>query len=133
MLNDLAVLVGDPMTSGKDPLRNLEEGRPSLLIAAAYRAASPDDASILEDLLPGEAWHLGIPNPIIQLLLRYNITATLFQDANNHLQGAADAISMTAQDDTHLQTGLRNFHTGLAQHASRLKGDIANWQQLWSS
>lgn len=101
------------------------------MVAAVYQLASADDRKVLERLLPGEAWHLGIPNPILSMFLKYDAAELLLSSVVAELDSAEAAIVESSREATLKRDGLENFHRGLRAHADHVTRTLRDWVSTW--
>ena len=124
LLGDVSDIVSDPFVSGKDPLRNLEEGRPSSVIPAMLR--SDHAAAILT--LDSPAWSSLGPNPLLRALLAAQAVEHVLEDAQSALQQAKGVLA-ELDEGLCLHAGLSNFTVGLQQHHGVMQERFAGLQR----
>jgi hypothetical protein len=117
LLGDVSDVVSDPFVSGKDPLRNLEEGRLSSVIPAMLR--SEHAAAILT--LDSPAWSSLGPNPLLRALLASQAVERVLEDSHAALQQATTVLA-ELDPKLCLHAGLTNFTAGLQHHHGVLHG-----------
>eukprot|EP00730_Choanoeca_flexa_P018673 TRINITY_DN9092_c0_g1_i2.p1 TRINITY_DN9092_c0_g1~~TRINITY_DN9092_c0_g1_i2.p1 ORF type:complete len:405 (+),score=78.25 TRINITY_DN9092_c0_g1_i2:62-1276(+) len=119
LLSDVSDVAAGALNSGKDPLRNLHEGRPSAMVPAIF---SGDYAPQAEDMLSAAVLS-GANTPSLELLgallLPHQAAERVLARVDCELRTAKMALDQLPRGQC-LHEGLTNFTAGLQAHCDTL-------------
>lgn len=114
VLDDLADLVSPASVTGKDALRNLMEGHPSLPLLVLHQRAVGDDVEVLESAVGRGSVMPAERMAIDRMVSRYEVVDACADYVRRELAGCA-AVADSALDGP-LSDGLRRVARGLEAH-----------------
>ena len=115
--DDLTDLIASPAETGKDGLRDLLLGRPSLPLFLLRERVSGDDRAFLESIVGKAVVELGERAHIDSMIEEHGIAAACAERIRGEI-AAADAVADAAGFPGSAREGMRVFERSLLEYAS---------------
>ncbi|EDQ84467.1 uncharacterized protein MONBRDRAFT_12828 [Monosiga brevicollis MX1] len=125
ILADVNEFVAEPGSSGRSPMRNLEEGRLSCVVSKLFTECSRQERHDLMTIVPGESWMGAQPSLICRLVIQYNVLSDLLDECRSRLIQANEELASVPEPA--LAQGLTAISVGLQQHAGEVSRAAASY------
>ncbi len=125
-LDDLTDLVAPPASTGKDGLRNLLEGRPSLPLLFLHERTTGDDRDLVESIAGKKAMELGERARLADLIERHDIVAGCAAWVRAEIAVAARA-SVASGFTKEARDGMAAVEQSLLGHLDDVVAEAARW------
>ena len=128
VLGDLTDLVAPPAVTGKDGLRNLLEGRPSLPLLFLHERTTGDDRELVESIVGKKAMELGERALLADLIARHDIVEGCAAWVRREIAAAAQvsSASLFAQE---AKEGMAAVEQSLLEHLDEVVAHAARWRE----
>ncbi|MEP7125924.1 MAG: polyprenyl synthetase family protein [Byssovorax sp.] len=128
VLGDLTDLVAPPAVTGKDGLRNLLEGRPSLPLLFLHERTSGDDRELVESIVGKKTMELGERALLADLIARHEIVEACSTWARAEIAEAAQASAASAFAPE-ARAGMAAVEQSLREHLDEVVAHAARWRE----
>jgi geranylgeranyl pyrophosphate synthase len=116
-MDDLVDLLSPPSKTGKDALRDLLLGRPSLPLHLLRERATGDDAQLLESVIGKQVVDIGERAALIDLMERTGVVAACAERIRVEIEGAA-RVAAEAGFPEAAREGMSVFERSLLAYAT---------------
>jgi len=117
--DDLTDLIAPPSVTGKDALRDLLLGRPSLPLLLLRERATGDDAAFLQSIAGVQVVDFGERQALNEVIERTGVVAACAQRIRSEIEAAA-SIGDAASFPAAARAGMRNFEQSLLAYADEV-------------
>ena len=127
VLGDVTDLVAPPAVTGKDGLRNLLEGRPSLPLLLLHERTTGDDRELVESIVGKKAMELGERALLADLIARHEIVEGCAAWVRAEIAEAARA-SAGSRFAPEAKQGMAAVEQSLLEHLDEAVAHAARWR-----
>jgi geranylgeranyl diphosphate synthase type I len=127
-LDDLTDLVAPPGATGKDGLRNLLEGRPSLPLLFLHERTTGDDHELVESIAGKKTMELGERARLADLIARYDIVGGCATWVRAEIAVAVRA-SLASGFSSEAREGMTAVEQSLLGHLDDVVAMAARWRE----
>ena len=126
-LGDLTALVAPPAVTGKDGLRNLLEGRPSLPLLFLHERTTGDDRELVESIAGKKTMELGERAQLADLIARHDIVEGCAAWVRAEIAVAA-RVSLASGFTEEAKEGMAAVEQSMREHLDEVVAHAARWR-----